>query len=102
MTLELKELWNWFDTTIATNRDGDRSDFNWQIANNFDPATSHAGAKSRMLQELENIDQMQGLVNYIRSSQTQSRSDIWIKILENYDQKRNTSWRESLQIGRYY
>jgi hypothetical protein len=100
--LELKELWNWFDTTIATNRDGDRSDFNWQIATNFDPATSHAGAKSRMLQELENIDQMQGLVNYIRSSQTKSRSDIWIEILENYDQKRNTSWRESLQIGKYY
>jgi diaminopimelate decarboxylase/aspartate kinase len=35
--LELKDLWHWFETNIASNRDGDSSDFNWQIAKNFDP-----------------------------------------------------------------
>lgn len=100
--LELLSLWNWFETTIATNREGDPSDFNWQIANNFDPRNCNQQVKLRAIDDLRNIDQMSGIVNYIKMSIHQPETDSWIDIFNDYDQQRNTNWKESLQIGKYY
>lgn len=100
--LEMKDLWDWFEATISTNREGDASDFNWQIANNFDPRNCCDSIRTRVVEELNNISQMQGLVNYIQSADTQTISNSWISTFDGYDLKRNTNWRNCLKIGKYY
>lgn len=100
--LELKDLWNWFESTIASNREGDPSDFNWQIANNFDPKNCSQAVKLQAIEDLKNIDAMSGIVNYIKSSLDQSGSNAWINVFNEYDTKRNTTWRTSLKIAEYY
>lgn len=98
--LELKDVWQWFESTVATNREGDPSDFNWQIAYNFDPKYCDAKVKQQVVSDLENIPVFNGLVNYIKLS-TSSNADITLH-LDTFDLKRNTNWRKSLKIGKYY
>lgn len=101
--LELKELWNWFNTTIATNREGDISDFNWQIAKNFDPVSINESVKKQATQDLLGITQLSGIVEYLNSDVYPIKeNNNWIEIFDNYDQKRMTNWRTSLKISEYY
>jgi sulfatase maturation enzyme AslB (radical SAM superfamily) len=100
--LELSSLWNWFETTIATNKEGDPSDFNWQIANNFDPGNCNQQVKFCAIEDLKNIKPLSGVVNYIKMSMNQTISDSWIDVFNEYDLKRNTDWRTSLKIAEYY
>jgi MoaA/NifB/PqqE/SkfB family radical SAM enzyme len=101
--LELKDLWHWFETNIATNREGDSSDFNWQIAKNFDPLTVNNEVKQQVTKDLKNIAPMAGILNYLNSTpQLVNVNNNWISIFDSYDQKRMTSWRTSLKISEYY
>lgn len=99
--LELLDLVDWFNTSIATNREGDASDFNWQVANNFDPGNVTDEIKKQVIEQLQNNSLMAGIVKYIKSVPTHCNSD-WIKVFEDNDKKRNTNWRTSLKIGKYY
>lgn len=99
--LELSDLISWFNTTIATNRDGDPSDFNWQIANNFDPQNATIEIKRQCIDQLQDNSLMSGVVEYIKST-LDYRDDSWIQVLDNIDKRRNTSWRKSLKISEYY
>jgi hypothetical protein len=100
--LELSSLWNWFETTISTNREGDPSDFNWQIAYNFDPRNCSQMVKLRAIQDIQNIEPMSGIVNYIKMTMDQTDSSSWIDVFNEYDLKRNTDWRTSLKIAEFY
>lgn len=100
--LELADLWNWFESTIATNREGDPSDFNWQIANNFDPRDCKQLVKLRAIEDLENINALAGIASYIKLSINYTDNNRWVDIFNGYDLKRNTNWRTSLKIAKYY
>jgi hypothetical protein len=100
--LELKDLWNWFESTMAANRQGDPSDFNWQIAHNFNPANCNQLIKHRVIEDLQDISAMTGIVNYIKSTLGRADHTGWVNIFNGYDLKRNTNWRESLKIREYY
>jgi hypothetical protein len=100
--LELKDLWHWFNTNIASNREGDSSDFNWQIAKNFDPMSVRETVKQQVTIDLKDIAPLSGVVDYINSTPATIENNQWISIFENYDQKRKTNWRKSLKISEYY
>lgn len=101
--LELKDLWNWFKTTIFTNREGDISDFNWQIAKNFDPRLINAPVKQQVTTDLKDIAQLSGIIEYLNlTSPNLEENKNWISIFDEYDKKRMTNWRTSLKISEYY
>lgn len=100
--LELADLWQWFETTISKNREGDPSDFNWQLVSNFDPSHVRTEVKQRAISELENVSALNGIAEYLKSTLDYSINDKWINKLNSIDQRRNTNWRKSLKIGRYY
>jgi len=100
--LEMRDLWNWFDRNISTNREGDHSDFNWQIASNFDPARACAEAKNHAISSMREIPALMGIADYLQQSITRPDDKEWITIFNRYDLKRKTNWQNSLQIAAYY
>lgn len=100
--LEMQDLCAWFDHNISTNREGDASDFNWQLAMNFDPAQAPKAAKMQAIDSMLLIPQLHGLVNYLTRSIDNSTKSDWITTFENLDRKRNTNWRTSLKISSYH
>jgi sulfatase maturation enzyme AslB (radical SAM superfamily) len=100
--LELKDLWKWFKTNIHSNREGDLSDFNWQIAKNFDPLEVNLKVKQQVIKDLADIEPLSGIVDYLNSSDAVDKENKWINTFDTYDQKRNTNWRKSLKISEYY
>jgi len=99
---ELAEVYHWFSQHLQSNREGDTSDFNWQFASNFDIKNLNHSAKISAIQRLESIPQLQGIVKYIKSTVDCVENNQWIDKLNSMDQRRGTSWRTSLQIGKYY
>ena len=99
--LELPLVYQWYMENLATNREGDGSDFCWQFAYNYDIAHLSTSIKQQAISMLAPIDQYQGIVNILKSTMNQ-HSDNWTKQLDQIDQRRKTNWRESLQIGKYY
>ena len=100
--LDLAPLWNWFSTNMFTNREGDLSDFCYQLAYNFDPSWLTQEAKHAIIIDLANIDVLAGFVNYVAGSVDNVPLNRWINKLAQIDQRRGTDWRKSLNIGKYY
>lgn len=100
--LELKNLDSWFQNNIATNREGDPSDFNWQIAPNFDPKHVNNTVKHQVIEDLKGRTRMLGIINYLQSTLNYSGNNDWITKLDNIDLRRSTNWRNSLTISQYY
>lgn len=100
--LELLDLWHWFENNISKNREGDLSDFNWQLARNFDPAHVDIKVKQQTIRDLENISVLSGIAEYLKSTLNHDTNNQWIDILTGLDQRRNTNWKKSLKIGKYY
>lgn len=99
---EMVDVYNWFVENLQSNREGDASDFNWQFADNFDIKYLNHEAKTSAIQSLELIPQLQGIVKYIKSTLNYGENNNWINQLDEIDQRRGTSWKKSLQIGKYY
>lgn len=100
--LELPEVYQWFDQNLKYNRDGDESDFCWQFANNFDVKHLPQTIKNHAINQLSSIASLNGIVNYLESVQTHVENSDWTKELDQLDLKRNTNWKQALQIGKYY
>ena len=99
---EIADVYRWFAQHLQYNREGDKSDFNWQFANNFDIKHLNQSAKISAIECLESIPQLQGIVKYIQSTLNCVENNAWIEKLNVIDQRRGTSWKKSLQIGKYY
>lgn len=97
---EISDVKRWFDQNLSTNREGDLSDFNWQIVENFDPKFLKTDVKLAAATYLENT--VEGLSAYLKSQINYSVSDTWIEKLSILDSRRGTSWKQSLKIGEYY
>jgi len=99
---EMAEVYRWFSQYLQRNREGDPSDFNWQFVSNFDIKNLNQQAKISAIKCLDTIPQLQGLVKYIKSTLNYAENNEWMDRLDIIDQRRGTSWRTSLQIGKYY
>jgi hypothetical protein len=99
---DIAEVSRWFDQHLQHNKEGDNSDFNLQFANNFNIKNLNRSTKMLAIECLESIPRLQGIVEYIKSTLNYVEDNKWITDLDVIDQSRNTNWRKSLQIGKYY
>ena len=97
---EIKKVKSWMDQNLASNREGDPTDFNWQIASNFDPKWLSSDVKKTAMNYLR--DDINGLASYIESYIEYPPSDHWIQALNQIDARRGTQWKQRLMIGNYY
>ena len=100
--LEVKELYHWFTQHIKTNREGDPADFCWQFANNFDLKYLSRQAKLAGINQLQSIPEVNGIVNYLKTTINYNEDSSWTTKLSAIDATRNTNWKQDLQIGAYY
>jgi len=99
--LEIDEVYNWFKQHIQTNREGDPSDFCWQLANNFNPGNLSRIIKMQAIKQLEPIAELSGLVGYIKATLEQLENTEWLVALDKIDAKRNTNWRTALKTAKF-
>lgn len=99
--LELEELHNWYRAAMPTNREGDPSDFCWQIAYNFDPRWIIKDVKCQVIDTLRNRETFGSLIAYLENTQIYE-SDAWMNKLDTIDNRRKLNWRVALEIGKYY
>jgi MoaA/NifB/PqqE/SkfB family radical SAM enzyme len=97
--LELVEVYKWFEQNLKYNREGDESDFCWQLANNFDIKYLSATIKLKAIQQMDSIMPLNGIVNYLKSTINHNEDLSWIKTLSQLDIKRNTDWKNSLKVS---
>ena len=99
---EMVDVCNWFEQNLLSSRQNDNSDFNWQLADNFDIKHLNNTAKLAAIECLNLNTRLHGVVNYIKSTLTHNSDNKWIDALDAIDHRRGTDWRTSLQIAKYY
>lgn len=99
---EIMDVKNWFDIHLSTNREGDNSDFNWQIAENFHPKNLSQEIKHDIIQHLENDAILNNVCNFLKDSFYSEINFDWTNKLDKLDKRRNTDWKNSLMIGSYF
>ena len=99
---ETLNVWQWFSENLQTNREGDKSDFCWQLANNFNIKFLPIVVKNHVIDHLGSIPELSGIGNYIKNTLIINEDNNWTLTLDKIDNKRNTNWRNSLTIGKYY
>lgn len=99
---EMIDVWKWFDTNISTNREGDPSDFSWQLAYNYDIGYLLPAAKQEIIDQISTIPQLKAIATHVESVQSRPSYNGWQKSLDEIDKRRGTDWKSTLQIGKYY
>ena len=101
---EIEDVWNWFDQNISTNRDGDASEFSWQLTKSehrFDLKYLNLDIKNLAINQLKPIPALSGIVAYLESMTEHQEGLNWIRYLEELDSTRGTDWTASLKIAKY-
>lgn len=112
--LEIPDVFAWFDQNISTNREGDPSDFCWQLVRDFwiDHRLKQAPVdadlkflpqhiKDLAITQLESIPQLSGIVSYLGSHTNYTSNLDWIKLFEELDLARGTDWKQALKISNH-
>jgi hypothetical protein len=99
---EITDVWNWFNETIRTNREGDPTDFCWQLAYNYDIKQLPHNAKIDAIARLSAIDTYQGIVSHLQAHINYNATQDWTEQLTRIDSRRGTCWNKILTIGKYY
>ena len=100
--LEIAEVYNWFKEHIQTNREGDPSDFCWQLADNFDPIDVSRIIKMQAIDDLDSIAELVRLAGHLKLTLDRPENIEWQVTLDKLDAKRNTNWRTALKIAEFY
>lgn len=98
---EIADVLTWFKYNYSTNRENDPCDFVYQIAKNFDPKFLSTKAKTVAIEYLDQYSEFQGIVQHLKNFINYSVPD-WYNSLDTIDQRRGTSWKQTLQVGKYY
>ena len=97
---EIVDVKNWFNNNLFTNKEGDLSDFNWQISRGY--YIKHLSERA-IIAATEYINTTPGLSELAAHIQSKHEpSDSWITKLDQIDKRRGTDWRSTLRIGQYY
>jgi hypothetical protein len=97
--LEIPKLWEWYQKTIPTNREGDPTEFSWQTAHNFNYNWLNTAVKQAAKDKLKMYNGLTSLYNGIDDN---NANDDWIDKLKVIDARRKTNWRKSLEVGKFY
>jgi hypothetical protein len=98
---EITDVVDWFDRELATNREGDVSDFTWNISNGFDITKLNSRAKDAAIAHLKSHHYFNGLAESLLN-QYQHSDDSWIQHFDEIDRRRGTNWRQVLAVANYY
>lgn len=99
--MEIHKVYSWFANNISENREGDKSDFCWQLVQNFHIANLSCQIKKQVIQQLKSIPEFGALISLLESTINQPEDKTWLTILENLDNKRKTNWKKSLEISNF-
>jgi len=77
------------------------AEFASQIAYNFDPMALNINAKKCAIDHLKDRAEFSGIINRLNSTMDLEKTE-WTESLDAIDRRRNTNWKKSLQIGKYY
>jgi len=99
--LEIADVWNWFNQVISTNREGDKSDFCWQFADNFDVKFLPHQIKTETIRRIESIEMLGGIATYLKATLDHEENYTWLHKLIKLDSVRNTNWETSLRIAKF-
>ena len=97
--LEIDKMYQWFEENLSTNREGDTSDFCWQLANNFPVSALPQQVKNTAIEQLSRFDALTPLTNHVKY--TPASSYPWVQTLDTIDRRRRTNWRSTLMIGKF-
>jgi len=99
---ELEKLDTWIQKNLATTRDGFKNLVCWQLAHGFDPRYLTKEAKLEAIKYLTPIKSFSSIASYLTSTLDNESDNSWIKSLDMIDARRNTNWKQALQISKYY
>jgi hypothetical protein len=99
--LEIDDVWSWFNQTISTNKEGDKSDFCWQFADNFDVKFLPHQIKIEAIRRIESIEMLGGIVAYLKTTLDHEENYTWLHKLIKLDSVRDTNWKTSLRIAKF-
>jgi hypothetical protein len=99
--LEMDKVYSWFSKHMSHNRDGDKSDFCWQLVNNFHVSGLPTNIKQTAIQRLKSTEEFGGLVSLLESTIDHNEDQRWLDKLDNLDRQRKTDWRKSLEISNF-
>jgi hypothetical protein len=101
--LEIADVYDWFEQNIQHNREGDQSDFCWQLTQNFKSDINYLplDIKSTAIEQLKSIAALRGIVNNLQSTINYDVNLDWMDMLEAVDGIRNTNWKNSLKISKF-
>jgi sulfatase maturation enzyme AslB (radical SAM superfamily) len=99
---EVPTVLAWFKEHLSHNRFGNFSDFNCQIAYNFDLKMLNYNARQAAIDYLTPYTELAGLVSALKSVPDDVEDDKWIHKLGIIDKRRGTSWRTTLKVAEYY
>ena len=97
--LEVNDMYRWFNSNLLTNREGDPSDFCWQLADNFPVSALPKQVKHKAVEQLSEFNELLPLADHVKY--TPDSSYQWTQRLDTIDQRRGTNWRAVLEIGKY-
>lgn len=98
---EIKDVVDWFNVHLLTNREGDKSNFCWQFVHQFDFKFLDESVIQVVCDHLSNVPELSGIVQYLLDHNSSPGCNIWIEKLNRLDQRRGTSWAASLKISNY-
>jgi sulfatase maturation enzyme AslB (radical SAM superfamily) len=99
---EVADVWKWFNQHLKTNIYGDTSDWCWQLVDDYDFKYLKEDVKNQAIEKLSDIDGLSKIVDYLNTTLGHNESNNWIDAFDKIDKRRGTSWKKSLQIGKYY
>jgi len=97
---ETVDVLHWFNQNLATNIEGDASDFTWQSSQGYCIKYLSERAIIPVAEYIDAIPELSSLATYIQFER--DPSDEWTNKLEQIDRRRGTNWRQTLKIGKYY
>ena len=89
---------NWYKANLYS----EDSTFCWQFENSANLGHLPREAKLDALNKLNTTPELSGLVNALNSGLDTPNTTSWTNKLDIIDQRRNTSWRKVLEVGKYY
>jgi hypothetical protein len=97
---ETVDVLSWFKTHLATNREGDNSNFTWQSVHGYHTKYLSERATIAAIEYINTTPELSELVAHIQLEHDPTNS--WITKLDQIDKRRGTNWRNTLRIGQYY
>lgn len=98
--LEIPHVLDWFDSHLKSNLSQDASDFCLQFADNFPIKSLPRAVLEVAIRRMRGIDRLQGLVAIAQQSLTERDNNEWQCRLDEIDNRRGTSWKDSLEIAK--